>query len=189
MKRLWVILGALAVFCALSVGTASAAKLVAEDLNWQISVGQTATPGGYIYPTTNAMGIGANEVDTTSTFTTLGWALPQAAFSDSVVIGWLVIYPDTSVAATINATSFTINVDVGGSAANLLNLGTTGAVTFTDFTTTDKIVKIPIYNNFALARGVAGAVGNWGPKMRLRIVPAAGGTFPAARLQLVHWVD
>lgn len=186
MKRLWVILGALAVFCALSVTSASAAKLVAEDLNWQVSVGQTATPGGYIYPTLNAIGVG--ETDTSATFSPLGWALPQAAFSDSVVVGWVVIYPDTAVAATISATSFTINLDVGGSAANLLNLATTGAVTFTDFTTTDKIVKIPIYNNFALARGVAGSVGNWGAKMRMRIV-AIGGTFPAARLQLVHWID
>ena len=160
MKRLWVILGALAVFCALSVTSASAAKLVTEELNWQISVGQTATPGGYIYPTTNAIGVG--ETDTSATFSTLGWSLPQAAFSDSVVIGWLMMYPDTSVAASISATSFTINLDTGGSASNLLNLGTTGAVTLTDPTTTDKVVKIPIYNNFALARGVAGAVGNWG---------------------------
>ena len=160
MKRLWVILGALAVFCALSVTSASAARLVAEDLNWQISVGQTATPGGYIYPTTNAIGIG--ETDTSATFSPLGWVLPQAAFSDSVVVGWIVMYPDTSVAATISTTSFTINLDTGGSASNLLNLGTTGAVTFTDFTTTDKQVKIPIYNNFALARGIAGSVGKIG---------------------------
>ncbi|MUG33618.1 hypothetical protein, partial [Psychrobacter sanguinis] len=73
MKRLWVILGALAVFCALSVTSASAARLVTDELNWQVSVGQTATPGGYIYPTTNAIGVG--ETDTTATFSTLGWVL------------------------------------------------------------------------------------------------------------------
>lgn len=185
MKRFWVILGALAMVCALNT-VAGAAKLVADELPWQNSVGNASVLGVYNYPTTNALGVG--ETDTSSTFTTLGWALPQAAFSDSVVIGWIVMYPDTNVAATISATSFTINIDVGGSAAINANLGTTGAVTFTDFTTTDKIVKIPIYNNFALARGVAGAVGNWGQKMRLRIVPI-GGTFPAARLQLVHWIE
>lgn len=185
MKRLWVILGALAVFCALSVGTANAARLVAEDLPWKIA--DSTLPGGANYVVTNALGVG--ETDTTAMFSPLGWVLPQAAFSDSVVVGWIVMYPDTSVAATINATSFTINIDVGGSTAAAANLATVAAVTFTDFTTTDKIVKIPIYNNFALARGVAAAVGNWGPKMRMRIAPAAGGVFPAARLQLVHWAE
>lgn len=184
MKRLWAILGALAMVCALNVTEAKSASLVAEDLAWDVA--NSALVGGRQQVALNALGVG--ETDTTAGFTTLGWALPQAAFSDSVVIGWLVMYPDTNVAASISATSFTINIDAGGSAAIGANLGTTGAVTFTDFTTTDKIVKIPIYNNFALARGVAGTVGNWGPKMRMRIVPI-GGTFPAARLQLVHWKD
>lgn len=182
MKRLWVILGALAVFCALSVTSASAAKLVQESVNWQFS--SLTSSSGVTQTTLNALGVG--ETDTTAFFSTEGWVFPQAAFSDSVVIGWLLMYPDTAVAASISATSFTINLDTGGPAANILNMGTTGAVTFTDFTTTDKVVKIPIYNNFALARGVAGAVGNWGIKMRMRIVPI-GGTFPAARLALVHW--
>ena len=184
MKRLWVILGALAVFCALSVGTASAARLVQEPLEWRFA--NSAVASGETRTWLNALGDG--EVDTTAIFSTDNWSLPQAAFSDSVVIGWIVMYPDTAVAASISATSFTINIDVGGQAANYLNMGTTGAVTFTDFTTTDKVVRIPIYHNFALARGVTGAVGNWGPKIRMRIVPI-GGTFPAAKLNILHWAD
>ncbi len=184
MKRLWVILGALAVFCALSVTSASAAKLVHEPLQWQFS--SLATPGGIVQTQRNALGVG--ETDTSATFSTENWSLPQSVFSDSVVIGWVVMGVDTSVAATISATSFTINLDAGGAGSNFLNFGTTGAVTFTDFTTTDKMIKIPIYNNYTLTRGVTGAVGNWGPLMRLRIVPI-GGTWPAAKLTVVHWTD
>lgn len=183
MKRFWVILGALAMVCALNTA-ASASRIVQEGLEWHFA--NSAVAGGETRTTLNALGVG--ETDTTALFSVEGWAIPNATFSDSVVIGWILMYPDTSVAASISATSFTINIDTGGPAATWLNLGTTGAVTFTDFTTTDKVVKIPIYNNFALARGVAGAVGNWGTKMRMRIVPI-GGTFPAARLSLVHFAD
>ena len=186
MKRLWVILGALAMVCALNVTVAKATSLVQEPLLWQNSVGQTATVGGYNFPATNALGVG--ETDTTATFSAEGWALPSGVIGDSLVIGWILMFPDTNVAASISATSFTINIDAGGAGAILGNLGTTGAVTFTDFTTTDKLVKIPIYINFGSTRGLEGTKGNFGTKMRMRIVPI-GGTFPAARLQLLHWTD
>lgn len=183
MKK-FLVLAALALF---SVGVATQAfalTLVSERLNWAVS--SLATPGGVTFADKLPIAVGVT--DTTANFSVEGWALPNAAFSDSVVIGWICIGIDSSAAYSPSATSFTINIDTGNDGANILNLGTTGAVTLTDPTTTDRLVKIPIYNNFALARGVSGSVGNWGPVMRMRIV-AIGGVWSAARLSLIHWRD
>lgn len=181
MKK-FLVLAALALVAVGFATQANAQRLVSEKLRWSTS--DATVVGGKVFSEKAAIAVGST--DTTANFSTLGWALPQAAFSDSVVIGWIVIGIDSSAAYSPSATSFTINIDTGGPGSNELNMGTTGAVTFTDPTTTDRMVKIPIYNNFALARGVAGAVGNWGPVMRMRIV-GIGGVWSAATLHLVHW--
>lgn len=184
MKK-FLVLAALACVAAVTVATeAQAIRLVSEPLRWMVSDGKV--PGGKTYPEKAAIAVGST--DTTATFSIEGWSLPNAAFSDSVVIGWICIGIDSTVAYSPTATSFTINIDTGGSGANELNMGTTGAVTFTDPTTTDRVVKIPIYKNFALARGVAGAVDNLAPTMRMRIV-GIGGVWSAARLSLLHWTE
>lgn len=183
MKRLWGILGALAMVCALT-STAWATRLVVEPLKWMNS--DVTVAGGQSFVAKKPIAVGVT--DTTANFSVEGWALPNAAFSDSVVIGWVVIGIDSSVAYSPTATSFTINLDAGNSGSSWLNFGTTGAVTFTDVTTTDRLVKIPIYNNFALARGVTGSVGNWGPWMRMRIVSISG-VWSAATLKIVRFAD
>jgi hypothetical protein len=182
MKKFLVLAALALVAVGFAATQAEAQRLAVKQINWMQS--DATVPGGKVFTQKASIAVGAT--DTTAHFSLLGCALPQAAFSDSVVIAWIVIGIDSSAAYSPAATSFTINLDVGGPGANELNLGTTGAVTFTDPTTTDRMVKIPIYNNFALARGIAGTVGNWGPTMRMRIV-AIGGVWSAATVHLVYW--
>lgn len=184
MKKFLVLAALACAFACTAATEAQAIKLVTRQLQWAQS--DVSVPGGKVFVNKSPLAVGAT--DTSQTFSPQGWALPNAAFSDSVVIGWIVLGIDTTVAYTPAATSFTINIDTGGAGANELNMGTTGAVTFTDMTTTDRIVKFPIYKNFALARGVAGTVDNFGPNMRLRIVPI-GGVWTAATLSLMYWTD
>lgn len=184
MKKFLVLAALLAVGLASFTATADAAKLVAKQIRWAQS--DATVPGGKVFATKSPLAVGVT--DTTEIFSVHGWALPSTAFSDSVVIGWICIGIDTTVAYSPTATSATINIDTGNIGANELNMGTTGAVTFTDMTTTDRLIKIPIYKNFALARGVAGAVDNFGPIMRLRIVPI-GGVWSAATVSLLYWSD
>lgn len=183
MKK-FLVLAALALMTVGFATQASALNLRTDILRWSVS--DATVPGGKVFYDKRPIAVGVT--DTTATFSVEGWALPNSAFSDSVVIGWICIGIDSTAAYSPTATSFTINIDTGGSGANELNLGTTGAVTFTDPTTTDRVVKIPIYKNFALARGVAGTVDNFGPTMRMRIV-AIGGVWSAARLSLLHWTE
>lgn len=183
MKKLLGLAALVAALCVVSAGQAEAAKLTYRQLNWAQS--NVSTPGGIDLVRKSPLAVGAT--DTTENFSVEGWVLPNAAFSDSVVIGWIVIGIDTTVAYAPAATSFTINIDTGAPGGNVLNMGTTGAVTFTDPTTTDRIVLIPIYKNFALARGIAGAAQNFGPVNRLRIVPI-GGVWSAATVSLMYWI-
>ena len=182
MKKFLVLAALAGVLVASVVGPAEAGRLVTKGISWKVA--NASTPGGHDFYYKYPIKVGAT--DTTATFNVQDWELPNAAFSDSVVIGWVCIGIDSSAAYSPTATSFTINIDTGNIGANELNMGTTGAVTFTDVTTTDRLVKIPIYKNFALARGVAGVADNFGPVMRMRIV-AIGGVWSAATVSLMYW--
>ena len=184
MKK-FLVLAALALMTLGFATQADAARFVSKKLRWMHA--NSAVVGGKTFNDKDA--IGGGETDTTEWFGVSDFVLPQSAFSDSVVIGWIVLGIDSTAAYAPAATTFTINIDTGGGSANDLNMGTTGAVTFTDNTTTDRLCKFPIYNNYALTRGIIGSVGNWGPKMRMRITSAAGGAWAAATLELVYLTD
>lgn len=167
---------------AAATGDAMAAKLVTERLRW---VNQNASNVNTVRDTLwQSLGVGV--LDTTSTFSTSGWATPVAAVGDSVPIGWVMLVQDSSAASTVTATSYTVNVDIGGGAEATFT--STGAITLTDPNSGDKVVRIPLYVNFGSARGVPSTIGHIAPAVRVRVVPI-GGVFSACAAYLVHWAD
>ena len=164
MKR--IILGLVMLVALMATaGDAMASKLVTERLRWRSQNSSNVNTVRDTLYTVLAVG----ETDTSSTFSTSGWATPVAAVGDSVPIGWIVIAQDSSAAGTVAATSYTVNVDIGGGAET--GFTSTGVVTLTDPMAGDKTVRIPLYVNFGSARGVPGTIGHIAPAVRLRVAP------------------
>jgi hypothetical protein len=187
MKKL--ILAALAAFTLTAAVThdAHAVRIVTQDLQWRDQA------GGAIR--LQNLGVGIN--DTTIAFSTEGWALPSFATSasatvtDSLLVGVILLAPDSSAAYTPSASSATIIIEGGVHGVNDVNFSPMATTTFTDPTTTDKVWRIPIYINPWLMRGASAAspnLGNLWPVMRMRIV-TIGGTFSACKASILRFAD
>ena len=127
--------------------------------------------------------------DTTAWISTSGWAIPENAVADSIVIGYLWCQTDSTAAGSFTATSFTITpqfmVQNGSTAASAdLNVTSGPAVTFTDVTSGEKMFKFPIILGMN-SRGTLTGSGWPAPQIRYLIV-AIGGVVSPARLWVSH---
>jgi len=170
---------------------AHAIRLVTQPVKWRA----VADAGFGAVSDKQSLAVGVT--DTSEVFTTENWAIPNfmvsasATVTDSLCVGWIVLYPDTSVSYTASATSATVIVYGGASGSNNLNMTPMATTTFTDPTTTDKVWRIPIFINPTLSRGTAAAapgLGNLWPAMRFSIVPI-GGVFTACRIEIIRFAD
>lgn len=127
MKRLWVILGALAVFCALSVGTASAQSFATGSWqvdNLQFRTNRAAYPApGYVdsvsFSRASATGttITVAFAETTTAISTSGWAIPAASgvLPDSVAVMCLFLSDAGSTSSAVDSVTVGMQVSVDGS--------------------------------------------------------------------------
>ena len=181
---------AMALVTAMVPSEAKALRLVSRGIQWL-----DGASGAGAKTDRQNLGVGIN--DTTETFSTEGWAIPNfaqsasATVTDSLIIGWVVISTDSSAAYTPSATGATITIEGSSGGSGNVNFHAAPAITFTDPTTTDKAWRIPIFINPWLARGAnAGSpgLGYVFPVMRVRLV-TIGGTFSSARVSLVYFQE
>lgn len=181
---------AVVAFASIAVLTqdAHALKLASKEVGWR-----DGASGAQATTLKQNLGVGIN--DTTVTFATDGWAIPNFATSasatvtDSLLVGAILLAPDSSAAYTPSATGATIIIEGAPHGFNDLNFTPMATTTFTDPTTTDKVWRIPIYINPWLMRGASAAspsFGNVWPRMRMRIV-TIGGTFSACRVSVQYF--
>lgn len=189
MKRLWVILGALAVFCALSVGTASAVTLAKKDLGWW---DDTQTDMALRIKTKTAITASGTGLDTTSSFSLLGLALPDqgkadASNVDSTLMATVVFVTDTSVAVTNNLTVVAYSID---GSEDGVNWETIVSVSYTGIASGDKGWSVPIWVKTSDGNGTAGTKPNpfFRRNLRIRCTSATGNQY-AVRPQLWHWTE
>lgn len=193
MKRVLAALVAAAVLSCLIVGVAGAARLSnPETLRWQNQNASNAGPATVPVPGVNGATsrdtiykqIKVGATDTTATFSTEGWVIPEGSVADSLVIGTLWVQTDSTAAGSFTATSFTITPQwsAGG---NDLQWTSGAAITFTDVTANDLMFKFPIYIVGNTTRGVLNAAGWPAPKYRFLIV-AIGGVVSPARAWVSH---
>jgi hypothetical protein len=179
MKRSLIALATLA-SVVFGVQSASAQTVQIDDLKWEI--GDVTQVGGKSWTVTRPIKVGTS--DTTATFGTQGWFIPaNNGLADSLVIGWIEIVPDSSVAVTGTMTGITCSIDVG----NPLTW-TSWEVPGVDLTANDTYIRLPILlvsNTQQLGKFTNN---NHIPsQMRLRIV-AVGGVLTAARVRVIHYV-
>lgn len=188
MKRLWVILGALAMVCALNVTEAGAVKLDKRDLGWW---DQTATDMNLRFKTKTAITASGTGIDTLQSFSLQGMALPfskpETANLDSTMIAQLVFITDTTVAVTNDMTvaSYVTEVSADG-----VNWQTVVAVTTNTITTGDKMWTIPIWVHTAEGFGANTIRNNpyIANQIRVRVIGATGNQY-AVRAQLWYWTE
>jgi hypothetical protein len=187
MKRLLAGIMLAAVFVVSLATAASAARFSnPEPIKWKNE--NYSNAGGIAQGTprdtlTKPIKVGAT--DTTGVILTEGWAYPDGAVADSVVLGTLWVQADStaSVAGIFTATSFTVTPQYSTGTEGSWTSG--AAITFTDVTANDLMLKIPIYYVGNVTRGLINAAGWPAPKMRYLIV-AVGGVVSPARLYLTH---
>lgn len=190
MKKL--ILAALAAFTLLSLvpHDAGAVSFAVREIGWRDGASG-------VQAVTNKQNLGVGINDTTVTFSTEGWALPNfgtsvsATVADSLLIGAIILAPDSSASYTPSATSATIIIEGAPPGFNDLNFTPMATLTLTNPTTTDKVWRVPLFINPWLLFGDAAKAPNFGnvwPRMRMRIV-TVGGTFSACRVFVQHFQD
>ena len=184
MKRLWVILGALAVFCALSVGTASAAVRFEQPIQWRVADNLDAGT----FTQTARKPLASEVIDTSGVFSLNdcsfsgpGNAIDNFASQDSVLIGYLVIYSDTTGDVASTLTAVTATFDASGDGNDWAVAGTAAGILASD----DPIVALPIVQRAGLDHQSLFAMA---PKLRVRFTSATG-IMQAAKLKIVYWVD
>lgn len=190
MKRLWVILGALAMVCALNVTEAGAVKLDKRDLGWW-NEHRTSAGGSDFYKTKTQITASGTVVDTLQSFSLQGMALPfskpETANLDSTMIAQLVFITDSSGVATNDMTvaSYVTEVSADG-----LNWQTVVAVTTNTITTGDKMWTIPIWVHTAEGFGANTIRNNpyIANQIRVRVIGATGNQY-AVRAQLWYWTE
>lgn len=187
MKRLWVILGALAMVCALNVTEASAMKLAKKDIGW---LDLTATDVNLRVKGKTAITNSGTPLDTTATFSVLDCALPwskaDAANVDSTMIAQVVFVTDSSAAVTNTLTVPTYVVEGSEDGVNWQALVTT------DFTISSgaKQWGIPIWVHTGEGFGTVSVQNNpyFFRQLRCRITSATGNQY-AVRAQLWYWTE
>ena len=186
MKRFWVILGALAMVCALNT-TAGAVKLAKKDLGW---LDQTATDMSLRVKAKTTIAASGTGIDTTSNFSLLGLALPNqakgdAANVDSTLMATVVFVTDSSVAATNDLTVCAYTIDGSEDGVNWESIV---SVSYTGIASGDKGWSIPIWVRTSDGNGTAGTKPNpfFRRNLRVRVTSATGNQY-AVRPQLWYW--
>jgi len=187
MKRLWVILGALAMVCALNVTEAGAVKLAKKDIGWY---DQTATDMAHRIKGKTAITNTGTGVDTTASFSLLGLALPNqgkpdASLVDSTLMATVVFVTDSSAAVTNDLTVVAYSID---GSEDGVNWETIVAVSYTGITSGDKGWSVPLWCRTSDGNGTAGTKPNpfFRRQLRIRCTSATGNQY-AVRAQLWHW--
>lgn len=186
MKRLWVILGALAMVCALNVTVASAMTLQREEIGW---LDQTRTSLWQVKDKTAITNSGT-PVDTTAYFSLLGKALPfskaDASGVDSTLMAQIVFSTDSSASVSNdltlpNAVVETSDDGVNWSAQWTVNFTVTSGV---------KSWSLPIWVRTGEGFGAGNVTQNpyFARMIRVRITGATGNQY-AVRAQLWYWKD
>lgn len=193
MKRLWVILGALAMVCALNVTEAGAVKLAVKDIGW---LDQTATDiNARIKAKAALSATSVSPVDTTAAFSLLDCALPgngkaDGSNVDSTLMATLVFVTDTSASVTNNLTVATYTVQSSQDGVNWENVPTSTAISYTGISSGDFSMSIPLWCKTSDGAGTAATKPNPFFRNKLRVVFAAStGTMYAARAQLWYWSE
>lgn len=186
MKRFWVILGALAMVCALNT-VAGAAVLAKKDIPW---LDQTRT---VLWQTKDKTAItnSGTPLDTLSSFSLLGCAEPtsgnpEASNVDSTVIAQVVFITDSTVAVTNDLTFATYTIEVSEDGFNWQAVNTIQNAT----TSGDKMWTIPLWIRKSEGFGAAGVKHNpyFARQIRVRITAATGNQH-AVRAQLWYWAE
>lgn len=189
MKRLWVILGALAMVCALNVTEAKAVRLEKKDLGW---LDQTATDMNLRVKSKTAIAASGTGIDTTSNFSLLGLSLPDkgsadAANVDSTLMATVIFVTDSAAVATNDLTvaAYTIDGSEDG-----VNWEAIVSVSYTGISSGDKGWGIPIWVRTSDGNGTAATKPNPFFRRNLRVrVTSATGTQYAVRPQLWYWAE
>ena len=186
MKRLWVILGALAVFCALSVTSAFAGTAVRAEQQVMWRVVDDVAAGTFKLVPSKVMS--SDVIDTTGTFSLddcsfvgPGNAVDNFASQDSVLIGYLVLYSDTTADVANTLTAVTATFDASGDGTDWAVAGTAAGILASD----DPIVALPIVHRAGLDHQSLFAMA---PKLRVRFTTATG-ILASVKLKVVYWVD
>ena len=187
MKRLWVILGALAMVCALNVTEAGAVKLDKRDLGWW---DQTATNMNLRFKTKTTIAASGTGIDTLQSFSLQGLALPfskpETANLDSTMIAQLVFVTDSSTAVTNDLTVVAYTTEVSADGVNWQTVVSVSNI----ITTADKMWTIPIWVHTAEGFGTTSVRNNpyIGNQIRVRVTSATGTQY-AVRAQLWFWTE
>ena len=187
MKRLWVILGALAMVCALNVTEAGAVKLQKKDLGWY---DQTATDMSLRVKTKTAITNSGTGVDTTTSFSLLDCALPfsklDAANADSAQMAKVVFITDSTVAVTNDLTKPVFAVDVSEDGVNWQTV----MVSDVTIASGAKMWGVPIWASTGEGQGSLTVINNpyFARQIRVRVTAATGNQY-AVRPQLWYWTE
>lgn len=185
MKRFWVILGALAMVCALNT-VAGAVTLAKENIGW---LDQTRTSLWQVKDKTAITNSGTS-IDTTAMFSLLGKALPpsklDAANVDSTLMAQIVFCTDSSAVVTNDLTLPNVVLETSDDGVNWQAAWT---VNFT-VTSGAKSWALPIWVKTGEGFGAGNVVQNpyFARMIRARITGATGNQY-AVRAELWFWKD
>lgn len=187
MKRLWVILGALAMVCALNVTEAGAVKLDRKDIGWNNEY--ATSPFDRVKPKTQITASGTVN-DTTAAFSLLGCALPfskpDGSNADSASIASLVFMTDSSAAATNDLTVYTVTLQGSEDGVNWETVYT--IATQSSISSGDKAFSVPLWVQTGEGKGAVGTKVNPLFRRQLRaIISGVTGNMYAARCFLWFW--
>jgi len=187
MKRLWVILGALAVFCALSVGTADA-KTVKRSAQIPWLAVNSSVPNGAFQVSFATKPLASETPDTTGVFSLqdasiagAGNAMDNSVTADSILVGWLVLYSDSTADGASTCTAVTATIDASGDGFDWSVATTASGIAASD----DPVISIPIYMRPTLDHQNLVITA---PLLRIRFTTVTGYLL-ACRAKMVYWAD
>ena len=172
----------------LAAGVASAQDAVVRverEIYWANSY-----PAGVWDGTIVSKPLAGATADTTSVFS-LGdasvrsYGFPNSSFlaassTDSLLVGYVHVYRDSSAAGTTNLTALTANLEASYDGRSWANCGTvTGAAT-----SGDPVIALPIY----MVPSVTNRFSMLSPYIRLAFTTTTG-QLPNARIKVVYWAD
>ena len=172
----------------LTVGEASAAKLVTREVGWVTNLATSASNPNY----TARKGFGTGYADTTMPFSLSNVSIPSTALAgtankDTVTVGYVRFFTDSTVAVTNTLSTVSYVIEASGD-------GYTWAAVVTNASNAivasgDQYFAIPLWANVGTGNNATGIKTSpllTAPYLRVRFT-AGTGNFFAARCQLVHW--
>ena len=187
MKRLWVILGALAMVCALTVGTAEA-KVVKRSIQIPWLAPNSAVPNGAFHLNYGTKPLASEAIDTTgffnlqdASFAGSGQAFDNLVTADSMLVGWLVLYSDSTADGASTCTAVTATIDASGDGWDFATATTASGITTSD----DPVISIPVYQRPTLDHQNLIATA---PLLRVRFTTVTG-ILLACRAKFIYWAD